>query len=470
MSSIIVCGGGVCGLATGLLLARDGHDVTLLERDPGDVPATVEEAWDDWERKGVAQFRQPHNLFPGFRVAIDRELPEINDALRDNGAARMDFSKVIPPHLDQSPRPIDEDLWFYTGRRPYTEWIFARAAADEPRLDVRRGAQVVALLAGPSVTDSVPHVTGVKLADGTELFADLVVDAMGRRSSAPKLIADIGGRPVHEEAEDDGFMYYTRFFRGSYPPFMGPIVMEAGTISVLTLWGDNGTWSATFFAAAGDQPMKQLRRADVWTKVLSAFPLQAHWADGEPLTDVLPMSGVIDRYRRFTDDGVPCATGFAAVADAWCCTNPSAGRGLSVGLRHAIALRDLVRTSLDDPARFALEWDAVTVERFKPWYDAQVEADRARLSAMEAQREGREWVPPTSERWKQRMLIFAGVGQDADLFRGAMSFVGCLKTADELLADEEFVRKARAAQESAAGQPPPAMPAPSRQELLDLVS
>src|SRR5262245_24859715 len=120
MSRIVVCGGGGCGLPAGLLRARDGHDVVLLERDGDDVPATFEDAWEAWERKGVAQFRQPHNLFPGFRVALDRELPDLNGALRDNGASIMDFSKVIPPHLDQSSRSIDDDLWFYTdaGRSP----------------------------------------------------------------------------------------------------------------------------------------------------------------------------------------------------------------------------------------------------------------------------------------------------------------------------------------------------------------
>jgi 2-polyprenyl-6-methoxyphenol hydroxylase-like FAD-dependent oxidoreductase len=51
-------GGGVCGLATGLMLARDGHDVTVLERDPAPVPETLEDAWDLWERGGVSQFRQ----------------------------------------------------------------------------------------------------------------------------------------------------------------------------------------------------------------------------------------------------------------------------------------------------------------------------------------------------------------------------------------------------------------------------
>ena len=34
MPRITVLGAGVCGLAAAMLLARDGHDVTVLERDP----------------------------------------------------------------------------------------------------------------------------------------------------------------------------------------------------------------------------------------------------------------------------------------------------------------------------------------------------------------------------------------------------------------------------------------------------
>jgi hypothetical protein len=146
------------------------------------------------------------------------------------------------------------------------------------------------------------------------------------------------------EAEESGFLYYTRYFTGKDRPVRrGRALTPIGSFTILTLDGDNDTWSVTLFAAAGDPPLKLLRHADRFTSVVSACPLHAHWLDGEPITEVLLMGGILDKYRRFVVDGRLVATGFAAVGDAWACTNPSAGRGLSIGLIHAQLLRRAVR-------------------------------------------------------------------------------------------------------------------------------
>jgi 2-polyprenyl-6-methoxyphenol hydroxylase-like FAD-dependent oxidoreductase len=194
MAAIVVCGGGVIGLCAGLMLAEDGHEVTVLEPDPAGPPGTPAEAWDGWQRRGVAQFRQPHNLFSRFRAVADTELPGLTDRLVAAGCTWVDYLDPLPPSIeDRAPREDDDRIRFVTGRRPVTEAVVAAAAEEHPRLDLRRGVQVTGLVAGPSVLDGVPHVAGVRIATGEEIAADLVVDATaggrgdrpGSRRSAP---------------------------------------------------------------------------------------------------------------------------------------------------------------------------------------------------------------------------------------------------------------------------------------------
>ena len=85
MARIVVLGAGVCGLAAAALLAADGHDVVVLERDRAELPASDLEAWQDWSRHGVAQFRNPHWLHPGGRAVLESQLPAVRNALADSG-------------------------------------------------------------------------------------------------------------------------------------------------------------------------------------------------------------------------------------------------------------------------------------------------------------------------------------------------------------------------------------------------
>ena len=182
-----------------------------------------------------------------------------------------------------------------------------------------------ALVAGESTSAGVPHVIGVKTSTGETLRADLVVDATGRGSKSSRWLESLGAVPPHEECDDCGFTYYTRYYRGAPPAFLtGPLV-PFGTVALITLPGDNDTWSVTIFTASDDHALRVLRGPDVWSRVVRAFPQHAHWLDGEPITEIVTMSGIVDRYRRFAVDGRPVATGFVAVADASACTNPSGG-------------------------------------------------------------------------------------------------------------------------------------------------
>ena len=135
MGDIVVCGGGVIGLISATMLARDGHRVTVLEADPDATPLGAGRAWEAWQRRGVAQFRQPHNLFARFRQVCDEELPGLTERLVAAGCVWVDYLAAPPPALTGCP-PQDGDaaLRFVTGRRPVFEAVIAGLAADEPGL------------------------------------------------------------------------------------------------------------------------------------------------------------------------------------------------------------------------------------------------------------------------------------------------------------------------------------------------
>lgn len=424
MGHIVVCGGSVVGLSLAMMLAGDGHRVTVLERDPAPPPSGP---WDGWDRPGVAQFRQPHNLLPRFRLILDAELPGMVDGLVDAGCVWLDWLDVMPPLIrDRAPRAGDDRFRFVTGRRPVVEAVVAAAAADTDGVDIRRGVTVTGLR-----TTGATHVTGVHTAAGESIDADLVVDAMGRRSRLADWLTAAGGAAPHVETEDCGFVYHSRYFKGAeLPPFKAPPVSDIGTISLLTLPGDNGTWSVTVWAASSDTSLRGLRDPERFLDVVRACPAHAHWADGEPITDVLTAGGILDRYRRFVVEGRPVATGVVAVGDAWACTNPSAGRGLSVGLLHAQLLRDLLREQPGVDADLALAWDARTEQVVAPFVTGQHLTDRQRIAEMEAERDGTPLPPPLLPVVR---LMTAGL-RDADLFRALVETVTCLATPAEVMA------------------------------------
>ena len=57
-----------------LFLARDGHRVTVFERDDTDLPPTADEAFDHWDRRGAAHARQSHAILARLRRILREPL------------------------------------------------------------------------------------------------------------------------------------------------------------------------------------------------------------------------------------------------------------------------------------------------------------------------------------------------------------------------------------------------------------
>ncbi|HZU74543.1 MAG TPA: FAD-dependent oxidoreductase [Acidimicrobiales bacterium] len=448
MARIVIIGAGVVGLGTGLLLAKDGHTVTALERDPEPAPTDPERAWEDWNRRGVNQFRLPHFFLARFRQIVDTELPELAAALEKAGALRLNMiSDVIPESMTGGWRDGDEAYAVLTARRPVMEAALAAIVRDQPNLDLRRGTAVAGLSTGPATSAGVPHVDGVVTEAGETIPADLVVDMSGRRSALPRWLEAIGAGPAHEELDDSGFIYFGRHFRsadGSIPPMLGGGLQHYGTVSTLSLPADNGTWAVALIVSAKDKALLGLRDPDRWAATFRRFPLVAHWLDGTPLEDnITVMAKIEDRYRSLAPQGRPVVTGLVNVADAWACSNPSVGRGASIGMLHGQLLRDQLRSvGLNDPLTFANEFHRATAVQVEPWYRDTLQGDRDRLAEIEAAGRGEVYNPGRAD-WELSHQIAAAQGSDGDCIRAALAVAFVLERQADLEGRPDLLDKIR---------------------------
>jgi len=464
MARIVIIGGGVIGLCSSVLLAQDGHDVTVLERDPAS-PTEPRDAWTSWERRGVNQFRMLHAFLPGFYRVMSTEAPQITSALADAGALSLNVIEGIPAEMTGGRRPEDSMYDSLTARRPVAEAAIAGVAEATDGVTVRRGEAVRGLLTGEPSADGTPHVIGVVTESGDELRADLVIDCAGRRSTLPGMLEAIGARSPIEEREECGFIYYGRHFRssdGSTPVIFGPLLMQQESISILTLPADNGTWGVGLIASAKDSAARALSDVETWERVLRSYPLAAHWAEGEPIDDgVAIMAKIEDRHRSFVVDGQPVATGVLALADSWACTNPSVGRGISIGAQHARALRDLLRDAPDDPATLATSWHAATMATVEPWYRSTLGYDNARHAQVTASIEGHPFEP--TPEYEMSMALTVAAMKDPEVMRAYFEIVGVLSLPEDVLARPGMFERVI---ELGSGWRDEQLPGLSRDELL----
>jgi 2-polyprenyl-6-methoxyphenol hydroxylase-like FAD-dependent oxidoreductase len=465
---IAIVGSGMVGLCSAMLLADDGHEVTVLERDPA-PPTDPAVAWSEWERRGVNQFRLPHLFLSRFRAIADTELPRLSQALVAAGACRYNVVDNIPDEMKGGRRAGDDRFEMLTGRRSVVESVTARVAEDTPGLTVRRGTAVKRLATAPSVQSGTPHAIGVEAEGGGRIEADLLIDATGRRSPLPRWIADAGGPPPAEEMDDSGFVYYGRHFAspdGALPAMFAPLKQDCGSISVLTLPADNGTWSVTIVASAKDAALRKLTDPAKWQAAVQALPLAAHWIDAEPIDDgVAVMAKLEDRIRDYAPGGRPVITGILAVGDSWSCSNPSLGRGASIGLMQATLLRDTLREDPRDLGELTTAWFERTATQMEPWFRSTRSYDRLRLAEIQAIVDGTPFVP-TDDVWNTNRSMELLSLAEPDLLRANLDVGMVLRRSDEAANDPEL----RKLVDQHAGEEAPPGPGPSRSDLLAAIA
>jgi flavin-dependent dehydrogenase len=165
-------------------------------------------------------------------------------------------------------------------------------------------------------------------------------------------------------------------------------------------------------------------------------------------------------------DGEPVATGVLDVGDAWACTNPSLGRGMTLALVHARYLRSFVRHHLEHPRELAEVWDAVTEAELTPWYRSTVREDRARRRQLDAHREGGAPAPPPDRDGALHAALPAAAMRDADVYRAMVDTRSCFATPEEVVARPGMAERILDLAADGARMPP----GPDRAQVLALIA
>lgn len=318
IQTIGVAGCGLAGLATALLLHRDGHRVTLFER-----------------------FTTPKPIGSGLMIqttglAVLREL-QLDQAVLAAGA-RIDrlFGKAVP----SGRTVLDVRYAALGGSAAFGIGIHRAALFDVLYQAVIRAGITIetsrVVTAAPSETDGRRTLA---FADGTTAGPfDLIVDTLGLGSP---LIAAAGRTLAYgalwasldwpSNKDFDPHALEQRYVRASTMVGVLPIGMAPGASAPQT---------ALFWSLRGDQlDAWRLRGLDAWKDDVRAI-----WPSTAPLLDQIdtPQRLTFATYAHRTTAS-PAVPGLIHIGDAWHAASPQLGQGANMAFLDAYALAKALR-------------------------------------------------------------------------------------------------------------------------------
>jgi 2-polyprenyl-6-methoxyphenol hydroxylase-like FAD-dependent oxidoreductase len=305
-TELLIAGGGPAGMMAGLLFARAGCSVRVLEKHGdflrdfrGDTvhPSTMEIL----HQLGMLErfLKRPHNRVEGAQLRIAGREWTIGD---------LTHLRTPAPFIAMMP-----------------QWDFLDFLRDEAsafpgfRLDME--APVEAFL------EEQGGVRGVRLADGRELRAPLTIAADGRGSIVRRLL------PV----EDLGAPMDVFWFRIAKPAAQKAGLrgnIERGRLLVMIDRGDY--WQCAFLIPKGAAAAFQEKGIDAIRAEVAAAAPELDLAELDELTDLHLLSVKLDRLTRWHRPGL------LAIGDAAHAMSPIGGIGINLAIQDAVAAANVL--------------------------------------------------------------------------------------------------------------------------------
>lgn len=427
MSEIVVIGAGFAGLYSALLLARRGHSVLILEQDPATPPEDTEACFSGWPRRGVAQARQPHLLLNRTARVLQDQTPEVLAAFVSQGANLLTAAgeRVGPEERER--------LFLTCGRRLPLEAILRRLVLAEPGVELQSGVLVSGLVLGDRT------VRGVRLDDGSEVPAELVLDCAGRWSRSREWLSAAGVGLDPERRQDCDFVYLTTWRRRrshDFPPGGVPRRAVSPFGNFLCYPADGTVFGATMTLSMQDPLKGKCRDPQAFARVFGAIAAFDGWLEGsEAISEPEVTARIENCWRTLLDDGRPAVGGLLLVGDSAMHTNPTLGRGIGLAFLQAARLPQLLERHPPGSPELLAALEAWRTQELGPWYLTQADADARRLAQLREALAGEEAAEPTDERGRFAAAVAIAAAEDPYVAEKSMRMFHMLATPGEVAAD-----------------------------------
>lgn len=342
----VVLGGSLAGLLAARVLSDHFEHVTLIERDVyPDTPET---------RRGIPQANHVHGLLLRGRQVLEELFPGLQDDMIAEGAPLLDMANDISWYTRAGwgiRFPSDFKVLAFT--RPLLDFHVRGRIADNPRIEIMDNTEVLRLLPD-SVENRVSGVLVCPRAGDADrriakaITADLVVDATGRASRAPRWLTDLGYEAPEEIVVNAHLGYASRLYRipdnfnGDWTCAYVQSAPPERKRGAILFRVEGNRWLVTLIGGGREYPPSDEAGFLEFARNLPVSTIYDAMRSAEPITPIKTHRATENRLRRF-ERAKRLPDNFLLLGDAVCAFNPVYGQGMTIASLGAVTLGECLR-------------------------------------------------------------------------------------------------------------------------------